>query len=386
MESTVVIKQERKDIQDTYECVLPADNDVNYTVPSCNERDALSTYVSTKTENSEEELSPIPPWLASETIEPAVTTEDGTQSTIPLHDRTLHSPAFVGSVHTEEHPATALRHFRIQEDDQEEGGGQEMGKCNDEDEKEKEKEHTCPQCPYTTDLQSNMSRHIKESHENRRYPCPQCDHVSKRAHHLKRHVLARHTEKEKRPKKDPSQPMPFNCDACDYGTEVRHRLVEHMRTHTGERPYKCPHCDATWPRKLALDHHLARAHTGERPFMCGECGYSTVHRGHLVQHMRTHTGQRPYKCSECDYTANRKHHIDIHMVKHTDSQPFTCELCEFKTNYQSSLRQHRRVHMNPKPPGRFRCELCDFSGDRIQFLQHHMKRKHGSVQGQETSV
>ncbi|CAH1275664.1 Hypp9368 [Branchiostoma lanceolatum] len=119
MESTVVIKEEKEDIQATYECILRPGNGVNYSpVPSCNEHDVMSTYVSTKTENSEEELSPIPPWLASETIEPAVATEDGTQSTIPLHDQTLHS--FDGSGHTEEHPGTALCHFRIEEDDRKE--------------------------------------------------------------------------------------------------------------------------------------------------------------------------------------------------------------------------------------------------------------------------
>ena len=43
-----------------------------------------------------------------------------------------------------------------------------------------------------------------------------------------------------------------------------------MRTHTGERRFKCEACSAAFSENGSLRNHL-RTHTGERPFKCETC-------------------------------------------------------------------------------------------------------------------
>ncbi|NWR02449.1 ZN316 protein, partial [Paradoxornis webbianus] len=58
------------------------------------------------------------------------------------------------------------------------------------------------------------------------------------------------------------------CERCPKRFQTKFHLLEHQRTHTDERPFRCPDCGMGFKLKSHLVVHR-RLHTGERPYECG---------------------------------------------------------------------------------------------------------------------
>ncbi|XP_064092807.1 zinc finger and BTB domain-containing protein 14-like isoform X20 [Macrobrachium nipponense] len=78
--------------------------------------------------------------------------------------------------------------------------------------------------------------------------------------------------------------------------------------------HKCPYCEYSTDIASNLSNHV-RMHTGEKPFSCSYCSLRFSHRSNLKSHIRTHTGEKPYACSLCSYRTNRSTTLKTHVFR-----------------------------------------------------------------------
>ncbi|KAM3955994.1 LOW QUALITY PROTEIN: uncharacterized protein ACR2FA_010049 [Aphomia sociella] len=111
----------------------------------------------------------------------------------------------------------------------------------------------CPECGKIFARKIRMTNHYKAVHmNNTKHRCDICNKTFCSAYSARTHRQYVHEK----------IPMPKNkmCDICGRGFSTNRILTNHRRTHTGERPYKCAHCPATFAQRTAMKTHEKTQH------------------------------------------------------------------------------------------------------------------------------
>lgn len=161
----------------------------------------------------------------------------------------------------------------------------------------------------------------------------------------------------------------YQCDLCPYIRNSRNRIIEHHRTHTGERPYFCEKCGKQFNNRTLLRNHLLGVHEGVRKFTCDICSKTFSSKHYVDEHRRIHTGEKPFVCDLCGSAYTHLTSLLTHKNRHSDSRKYQCPLCPETFVYRSSLNLHKKRHTGDL---RHKCEECGKAFIDKQHLTRHL--------------
>nr|CAB3255868.1 zinc finger protein Helios [Phallusia mammillata] len=101
---------------------------------------------------------------------------------------------------------------------------------------------------------------------------------------------------------------------------------------------------------------------------CEECGLICAGQSHYQVHIRSHTGERPFKCNICGVAFTQKGNLRRHYKIHSEEKPYQCPVCSYRCRRRDALNGHMRIHSDVRP---YRCVYCARSYKSRQSLKEH---------------
>lgn len=163
----------------------------------------------------------------------------------------------------------------------------------------------------------------------------------------------------------------ISCDYCGKNFMFKSRLMQHLATHSSERPFTCSRCPKAFSRKDSLMAHEI-THTNVKPYKCDRCVAHFTRRHSLKKHYYVHTNEKSYSCELCLKSFGRRDNYIMHLKSHKGVKPFKCEECPKAFVRSDVLRRHKKTHEND--PRNYICAICFKAYSRADSLRTHLKQ------------
>ncbi|XP_071393200.1 zinc finger protein 646 [Centroberyx affinis] len=225
------------------------------------------------------------------------------------------------------------------------------------------KRHCCPECGKTFCLIAHLQSHMEVHSKDRSVVCSPCQQsfpntASYQQHQDMHHRAQGHYQQ--------GMGAPMDNNLCwdaginqTMGMEGMPKLVpplSHMPSSisdpqesndapgTEEKSHVCEHCGRTYRHAGSLLNHKNSHKTGS--FFCSVCQKEFTNLMALKNHRRIHTEPKRYQCLECGKAFRVSTQLICHRRIHTKEKPFACLLCDKSFSSKSNLRHHQKMHQN----------------------------------------
>nr|CAH7724011.1 unnamed protein product [Callosobruchus chinensis] len=269
-------------------------------------------------------------------------------------------------------------------------------------------EYKCQYCSEVCGSNQLLKTHVSENHKTR-HVCDKCGKVVTTAFSLKNHLDTHERVKGERNTDEPVEDergSRYNCSLCSaYFRSESARRTHFERKHTSRvcdqcgkvlssletllthinfvhkgkvGSYVCQICQKRWRKKSDLRDHL-RKHTGERPFACDVCFKSFKSKNNLKTHTKMHSKTEPetsersdkqYDCSICGRVFRSERGLKAHVVRSHNSNG--CDRCGKVFSYLHDMSIHMSTVHNEV--GSFVCMTCDKHYKKKADLRRHVKK------------
>jgi len=136
----------------------------------------------------------------------------------------------------------------------------------------------------------------------RSFECGVCKKEFTKVEVLRRHVKIHEKDKE------------YKCSYCNKCFDRRDVLNDHLRNHTGEKPFQCTICQKKFTRGFVLLRHMRTHNTGL--YKCEFCLKAFDRKDTFRDHIRNHTGEKPFECRYCGKAFSRSFVMTKHEKAH----------------------------------------------------------------------